>query len=96
MAPKLYELLTKWIKIIPTPYLIFSSNGEKVSTPQITKYNNDLWGGKHVSTNLYRHSYITKFYSGQMPSFEQMNALSKLMSHSVTCSIQYAKKDAKV
>jgi hypothetical protein len=91
----LYELLQKWIKLNPSNYMFFSSNGEKINPSQISKYNNSVWDGRNVSTNTYRHSYITSFFDGEMPSLEQMNKLSLQMGHSVLTQLKYIKNDAK-
>lgn len=90
--PELYSILQNWIKINPTPYMLFSSNMNKLTSPQITKLNNQIWG-KNVSVDIYRHAYITAFYEGTTPTMEQITNLAKQMGHSVNQSLLYRKVD---
>ena len=87
-TPEFYELLQKWCKINPTDYLLFSSNQEKLTSPQVTKAFNKLFG-KKTSTNLLRHSYLTGKY-GKLQ--EEMVNDSKEMSHSPATQALYIKK----
>jgi hypothetical protein len=57
------------------------------------QYNEKIWG-KAVSANMYRHSYLTDFFSKGMPSLVQMQELSKAMSHDILTQMKYIKRDA--
>lgn len=94
-APVLFDIVRKWARMNPTNFLIFSSNGHQISSPQVSKYNELLWG-KHVSTNIYRHSYLSKYYSGKTPSLDEINRLSKFMGHSIMTALKYVKLDAPI
>jgi hypothetical protein len=48
-----------------------------------------------VSANMYRHSYLTDFFSKGMPSLVQMQELSKQMSHDILTQMKYIKRDAR-
>ena len=87
-APEFYKLLQKWVKLNPTDYLLFSSNQEKFTSPQVTKSFNRLFG-KRASTNMLRHSYLTGKY-GKLQ--EEMAEDSKMMSHSPATQALYIKK----
>ena len=87
-APEFYKLLQKWCKINPTDYLLFSSNQEKFTSPQVTKMFNKLFG-KRASTNMLRHSYLTEKY-GDLQN-EMIND-SVMMSHSPATQSLYIKK----
>jgi integrase len=87
-APEFYKLLQKWCKINPTDYLLFSSNQEKFTSPQVTKAFNKLFG-KRASTNMLRHSYLTDKY-GKLQ--EEMAEDSVMMSHSPATQALYIKK----
>ena len=87
-APEFYKLLQKWCRINPTDYLLFSSNQEKFTSPQVTKMFNKLFG-KRASTNMLRHSYLTSKY-GELQN-EMMND-SIMMSHSPATQALYIKK----
>jgi hypothetical protein len=93
-APVLNKLLKKWITINKYDYLLFSSNGNKLAQPQITQYNNKIYG-KNISTDMLRHIYLTNVYKGKaMPTLQEMESLSKDMGHSVMTQMQYIKNDA--
>jgi hypothetical protein len=87
-APEFYRLLQKWVKINPTDYLLFSSNQQKFTSPQVTKSFNRLFG-KRASTNMLRHSYLTDKY-GKLQ--EEMAKDSEMMSHSPSTQALYIKK----
>ena len=87
-APEFYKLLQKWCKINPTDYLLFSSNQEKFTSPQVTKMFNKLFG-KNASTNLLRHSYLTSKY-GKLQ--EEMANDAREMSHNSNTQSLYIKK----
>ena len=87
-APEFYKLLQKWVKINPTDYLLFSSNQEKFTSPQVTKMFNKLFG-KNASTNLLRHSYLTSEY-GKLQ--EEMANDAREMSHNSNTQAMYIKK----
>jgi hypothetical protein len=87
--PELHKILQLWCKINPTDTMLFSSNLKPFSSPQVNIYNRNFWNGKNVSTNIYRHSFITEFYKGKTPSMEQISALSKSMSHSINRNLLY-------
>jgi hypothetical protein len=89
----MHKILQLWCKINPTDTMLFSSNLKPFSSPQVNIYNRNFWNGKNVSTNIYRHSFITEFYKGKTPSMEQISALSKAMSHSITRNMIYRKTE---
>ncbi len=47
--PKFYKILKEWMKINKTPYLLYSTNGNKLTPPQITRMLNKITG-RNVST----------------------------------------------
>lgn len=93
ISPSLWELLKLWYKLNPTNHLFFGATFKGLTPTQVTKYNNAIWDGRLVSTNMYRHSFLTSFFSNKMPSLEDMENLSKFMAHSVMTALKYIKKD---
>jgi hypothetical protein len=92
-APELDAIIKKWIKINPKDYLLYSTNGEKLIPSQITRISNGIFGDKHVSTDLYRHIFLTNYYKDKpMPSLEELGKLNREMGHSLQTSLQYIKK----
>jgi integrase len=87
-APEFYKILNKWVKINPTEYLLFSSNKQKLTSPQITRMLNKLLG-KNVSSSMLRHIYLTEKY-GDIQN--EMENTAKDMSHSSNMQSLYIKK----
>ena len=59
--PELKKILTKWIKINPTNYLLFDSHGNQLSNVKLTQRLNKLFN-KNVSVNQLRHTYLSDKY----------------------------------
>ena len=87
-APEFYKVLIKWVKCNPTDYMLFSSNQQKLSSPQITRMLNKIFG-KNTSTDLLRHIFLTEKY-GKLQ--EEMESDSRDMSHSSAMQALYIKK----
>jgi hypothetical protein len=87
-APEFNAILLKWVKCNPTDYLLFSSNQQKLTSPQITRMLNKLFG-KNTSVDLLRHIYLTNKY-GKLQ--EEMVEDSKNMAHSLAQQALYIKK----
>jgi hypothetical protein len=57
-VPKeLNTLLKKWVKLNSNDYMLYSTNDNKLSSPQINRILNEAFG-KAVSTNMLRHIYL--------------------------------------
>ena len=87
-APEFYKALNKWVKYNPTDYLLFSTNQQKLTSPQITRMLNKIFG-KNTSVDLIRHIYLTEKY-GKLQ--EEMESDSRDMSHSSAMQALYIKK----
>ena len=71
-------------------YLLYSTNGNRLSSPQITRILNKVFG-KNVSTSMLRHIYLTDVYK-DVPALEKMQKLAKSMGHSLETSLEYIKR----
>ena len=90
-VPKeLNNILKKWIKINTNDYMIYSSNGHKISCPQITRILNKVFE-KKISTSMLRHIYLTNIYK-DVPRLNQMEHLADEMGHSVSTAMEYIKR----
>ena len=90
LAPELNSMIMKWIKNDPTDYLLFSTNKNPLTSPQITRMLNKIFG-KRTSTDLLRHIYLTDKYK-DVPALEEMEKRATEMGHSVAQSMLYVKK----
>ena len=88
LAPEFNSILKKWVACNPTDYLIFSSNQQKLTSPQITRMLNIVFN-KKVSIDLLRHIYLTEKY-GKVQ--DEMKKDSTAMGHSLVEQGLYIKK----
>ena len=72
--------------------MLYSSNGQKLTSPQISRMLNKIFGGKHISTDMLRHIYLSEVYK-DVPPIRQMEQLASDMGHSVGTAMTYVKKD---
>ena len=90
-VPKeLNNVLKKWIKINTNDYMLYSSNNNKISCPQITRILNKVFG-KKISTSMLRHIYLTDVYK-DVPQINKMENLANEMAHSVSTAMEYIKR----
>ncbi|MBC7475802.1 MAG: hypothetical protein H7263_16080 [Candidatus Sericytochromatia bacterium] len=82
-------ILKRWIKLNNNDYMLYSTNGNPLTSPQITRILNKVFG-KNVSTSLLRHIYLTDVYKN-MPALSKMEELAAQMSHSVGQALEYVK-----
>ena len=90
VPPELNKMLKKWIKFNDTDYLLFSSNKNILSSSQITRTLNKIFG-KNVSTDMLRHIFLTETYKN-VPALQSMEALATEMGHSMNTALEYVKK----
>lgn len=77
-VPKpLVSILKKWISVNPTPYLLFDSNMNKLTSVKLNQRLNKIFDEKKISVNALRHSFLTDKYSEQSKTEK---ALSKDMT----------------
>ena len=88
---ELNKIIKKWTKINESDYLLFSTNGNPLSSPQITRILNKVFG-KRVSVDMLRHIFLTDLYKG-MPNLIDMEKTAKEMSHSLMTALTYVKRD---
>jgi hypothetical protein len=84
------KILKKWIRINNNDYILYSSSGNRLSSPQITRIFNIMFDRK-ISTNLFRHIYLTNVYK-DVPALKNMEKLAASMSHSVAQAMEYIKR----
>jgi hypothetical protein len=90
-VPKeLNTLLKKWVKLNNNDYMLYSTNDNKLSSPQINRILNEAFG-KAVSTNMLRHIYLTDRYK-DIPAIAKMEDLARDMGHSRQQALEYIKR----
>ena len=88
---ELDKILKKWLKINPSDYVLVSSNGQPLSSSQITRTLNRIFG-KQVSVNMLRHIFLTNYYK-DIPKLTEMENVATKMGHNVSTALEYVKKD---
>jgi len=84
-------LLKKWIKMnSENDYLLFSSNKQPLSSPQINRILNKVFD-KHISVDMLRHIYLTHKYK-DVPALADMEKTAQEMGHSTAQAMLYVKK----
>jgi hypothetical protein len=83
-------LLKKWIKINTNEYMLYSTNNNKLTSPQVTRILNKIFD-KNVSSSMLRHIYLTNKYK-DIPALNKMEELSSQMGHSVSQAMEYIKR----
>ena len=90
-VPKPLNLMIKrWLKLNQTDYMLYSTNKQKLSSPQINRILNTAFGGKKISTNMLRHIYLSSVYAG-IPALSSIDRLATQMGHSPTQAMEYIK-----
>jgi len=92
MPKEFATLVKKWMTINETDYLVFHKKGKETSVSNLNKQINSIFDGKKISVDMIRHSFLTHYYSGKMPSLVEMEAMSKKMAHSVNTALTYIKQ----
>lgn len=92
IPPELLKILNKWIKVNPTEYLLFDSNGKKLSNVKLTQRLNKIFG-KKASVNQLRHSYLSDKYQDTIKLNKDMADDMEAMGSSRKQEAIYIKKD---
>ena len=92
IPPELLKILNKWIKVNPTEYLLFDSNGKKLSNVKLTQRLNKIFG-KKASVNQLRHSYLSDKYQDTIKLNKDMADDMAAMGSSRHQESIYIKKD---
>jgi ribosomal protein L18 len=83
-------IMKKWIKINTNDYMLYSTNGNKLTSPQVTRILNKVFD-KNVSTSMLRHIYLTNEYK-DIPALSKMQNIASEMGHSVSTAMEYIKR----
>lgn len=93
-CPKeLLSILKKWIKTNNNEYLLFDSNGEKLTSVKLNQRLEKIFG-KKCSVNLLRHSFLTDRFGDEIERSKKMNEVAEDMGTSSSQVIgTYIKND---
>lgn len=84
------SLLNKFIKINPYEYLFTDSNGHKLNSVKLSQRLNNIFGGRHISVNILRHSFLSDKYK-DVPALKDMEKTAHDMGHDILQAFEYVK-----
>mgnify|MGYP003389213945 FL=1 len=73
-----------------TDYLVFNEKQNQISSSQITRLLNGIFG-KNVSTSMLRHIYLSDKFKN-MPTIKEMQEVSADLGHTLPTMLTYIKK----
>lgn len=93
-CPKeLLSILKKWIKNNDSDYLLFDSNGSKLTSVKLNQRLNKIFG-KKCSVNILRHTYLTDRFGDEIERSKKMSSVAEDMGTSSAQVIgTYIKKE---
>ena len=88
---ELYEssLIKKWIKLNKNEFMLYSTNGNRLTSQSINRILNKIFG-KNISTDMLRHIYLSNVYK-DVPALEKMQTLASDIGHSIGTAMEYVK-----
>lgn len=87
-------IIKKWIKQNPSEYLLFDTNGSKLSTVKLNQRLNRIFGSdKGMSVNALRHSFLSDKYQDSIQMKEAMEKDMSLMGSSMAQATTYVQKE---
>jgi integrase len=78
---ELKSILTKWIKNNDSDYLLFDSNGSKLTSVKLNQRLNKIFG-KNCSVNILRHVYLTDKFGDEIERSKKMANVAENMGTS--------------
>lgn len=92
---ELKNIITKWIKLNPTDYLLFDSNKNRLSNVKLNQRLNKLFDYKKVGVNQLRHTYLSDKYQSSIDTNNEMANDLKNMGSSMIQEKVYIKRNKK-
>jgi hypothetical protein len=84
-------ILTKWIKINKSDWIICDHYGNKMTNVKLSQRLNKIFDGVKISTSMLRHIYLTEKLK-DVPKLEELEQLATDMGHSLKEQLEYVKK----
>lgn len=88
---KLRNIVNKWASLHNDDYLLVDDNGRPFSAPKLTLRLNRIFGGRKISVNQLRHTYITDAVLHNVPALTKLDKVANDMGHSVQEAMLYKK-----
>jgi hypothetical protein len=88
----LKNIITKWIKVNPTDFLLFDTNMNPLTSVKLNQRLNKLFDGKKVGVNALRHTYLTDKYADTMEQKKKIDKDMTEMGSSANMLTTYVKE----
>jgi len=88
----LKNIITKWIKVNPTDFLLFDTNMNPLTSVKLNQRLNKLFDGKKVGVNALRHTYLTDKYADTMEQKKKIDKDMAEMGSSANMLTTYVKE----
>ena len=95
IPPELKAILTKWIKINPTEYLLFDGKKNQLTNVKLNQRLNKMFGDKKVGVNQLRHTFLSDKYQETIKLNNDMAQDMRDMGSSRGQEKVYIKRDYK-
>lgn len=89
----LKNIITKWIKVNPTDFLLFDTNMNPLTSVKLNQRLNKLFDGKKVGVNALRHTYLTDKYADTMEQKKKIDKDMAEMGSSANMLTTYVKEN---
>ena len=89
---ELKTILTKWLKVNGTDYLLFDINGSKLTSVKINQRLEKIFG-KKAGANLLRHLYLTSKFGDTIKKNNEIDETMEDMGSSASQLKTYVKND---
>ena len=93
IPPALKAILTKYIKLNPTDWLLFDSKLAPLTSVKLNQRLNNIFGGRRIAINSLRHSYLTSRYTDFSKEEKEMSQTMTAMGSSPAMLNTYVKLD---
>ena len=86
--PEAIKFIKIWKKYNNTDYLVFNNKQEQMTSSQITRALNSIFG-KQIGVSMLRHIYLTSRFGDV--NIKELKDTAKDMSHSLSTALEYVK-----
>lgn len=91
MPQQLKNILNRWISINDGEYLFMDTRGNPLNSVKLNQYMNKIFGGKKISVNMMRHSYLTDKYTETSINTKKLEKDMESMGSSMSMNQNYIK-----
>lgn len=88
---KLKMIVSKWGNMHKNDYLLVDDNDKQFSAPKLTLRLNHIFGGRKISVNQLRHTFLSDTVLKNVPALTKLDQVANDMGHSMEQAMLYKK-----